>query len=54
VVDEMPAARAATTPATRGQTPPPARPPRGKVAAAAKIYLNEGNTALKTDDWAEF
>ncbi|MBN9306271.1 MAG: chemotaxis protein [Devosia sp. 67-54] len=36
------------------QHPPATRPPRGKAAAAARVYLAEGNAALKREDWTEF
>ena len=54
VVDDTPAVRHAPTPAPRMPVASPARPPRSKVAAAAKTYLSDGNAALKSDEWAEF
>jgi hypothetical protein len=40
--------------ARQGRAAEPRIAPRAKIAAAAKTYLTEGNTAIKTDEWAEF
>ncbi|WP_417309495.1 methyl-accepting chemotaxis protein [Devosia sp.] len=48
------------TAAEPAAAPAPARKPGGvralqqKVKSAAQSYLSKGNTAIKTDDWAEF
>jgi len=54
VVDDEPAGRAIPSKPARQAAPTPQRPPRTRVAAAAKTYLTEGNTAVKADEWAEF
>ena len=54
VVDDEPAGRVIPSKPARQAAPTPQRPPRTRVAAAAKTYLTEGNTAVKADEWAEF
>ena len=40
--------------ASAGPAPTGVKALQAKVKAAAKTYLSRGNTALKSDDWAEF